>query len=102
MQRVDTFHSSAVECHDQIARLDPGAAGRSATFSRLDADRTRVSELEMPGDAPREGNVGAGDAEVAAPHLAIAQELHHDPLDGVDRGGEADALRHGNDRGVDA
>ncbi len=56
----------------------------------------------MADDFPRDGHVGAGEAEVAAADLAVPQQLGDHPADGVDRGGEADPLRHRDDRRVHA
>ena len=102
MQVVDAVHRLPGEPHDQVAHLDAGAARGAAFLHRLDAHGARVVELEMPREAPRERQVGAGEAEEAAAYLAILQELQHHPLHRVDRGGEADALRARDDRRVDA
>src|SRR5207253_1415684 len=65
-------------------------------------DARVLREPEPPGRAARERAVLAGDAEVAAAHAADGHELPEDPLRGVDRDAEAQALGAQDHRRVDA
>ena len=53
---------------------------------------------------PRGAGAGhlAGNAEVAAPDPAVAQQRRQDRVDGIDRHREAQSLTAGDDGGVDA
>src|SRR6516165_4498425 len=53
-------------------------------------------------DATGQRHILAGDPDIAAPHPALADEPRGDELDGGRRDREADALRHADDRRVDA
>jgi hypothetical protein len=57
-----------------------------------------VAPRQQPVDRPRL----ARDAEISAPNAAAGEQFAHDPLDGIDRDGEADALGRPDDRSVDA
>src|SRR5439155_766397 len=80
------------------ARLGRGAAALDA--HHLDARLLR--EPEPPRRAACERAVLAGDAEVAAAHVASGHELPEHPLRGVDRDAEAQALRAEDHGSVDA
>src|SRR5436853_3652333 len=100
MQVVDAVDRLIVEAHDEIARLQAGGDSRSARLHGYHPHGMGIPELEVPRDAPGERQVCARNAEISAPHSAIAEKLYDHPLHGVDRGGKADSLRPGNDRGV--
>ena len=53
-------------------------------------------------EAPRDRRGLRGDADEGAAHAAVADQFAEDEARGVAGDGEADALRAGDDRGVDA
>ena len=57
-----------------------------------------MTPRHQPLDRPRLSH----DAEIGAAHATSGKQLAHDPLGGIDRDREADALGRANDRGVDA
>ena len=59
-------------------------------------------EPELAGQRPRERDVAAVEAEVAAHDLAVLHELRQDVLGHVHRDREADPLRRGDHGRVDA
>ena len=79
-----------------------GGAGRAVGRGRLDAHAGLAGQLVKAHDAARQRHVLSGDADIAAAHPALADQPRGDELDGSRRDREADALRHADDRGVDA
>ena len=64
----------------------------------VDHDGGVDGKLVFVDEAAGQGDVLAGDADPAAAHAAVEQELGGDELGGVDADGEADALRGRDDR----
>ena len=91
----------AVGFDDDVARLDAGLRRRQA---RLDGLHERAARIggKIESGARVVGQVEDAHAEVAARHLALP-ELRQEALGGIDRSGEAEALRAAAaDGGVDA
>ena len=80
----------------------PAARARPVGCGRLDAHPGLAGELVEAHDPPRQRHVLSGDPDIAAPHPAVADQPRGDELDRSRRDREADALRHADDRGVDA
>ena len=71
----------------------------------IDAEETRAGRLLQPKsqrDAARDRRGRRADADIGAPHPAVARDFAGDEIGGVGGDGEADALRAHDDGGVDA
>src|SRR3989441_890071 len=100
MEIVIAVNRLVVETTGGWSGLQAGGDGGSARLHGFHPHGMGILELEVPRDAPGERQVCARDAEISAPHSAIAEKLHDHPLHGVDRRGKADSLRPWNDRGI--
>ena len=69
MQVVDPADPGAVECHDEIPRLEAGARRRPVALDRFDAHGALALKRVMAHEPPPERHVGAGEAQVATAHL---------------------------------
>jgi len=67
-----------------------------------DEDAGAVGEFVLVDETTGDGDVLAGDADPAAAHAAVLEELRDDEFCGVDSDGEAEALRGHDGGGVDA
>ena len=79
-------------------------AARAAPSGAVDwiAHRGLARQFVKAHDAARQRHVLPGDADIAAPHPALADQPRGDKLDRRRRDRKADTLRHADDRGVDA
>src|SRR6267378_2477825 len=102
VERAFAEQRVAAMSDEEIAGLQAGGEGGSAPLHRFHPHGMGILELEVPRDAPGERQVRARDAEISAPHPAVAEKLHDHPLHAVDRRGKADSLRTRNDRRVHA
>ncbi len=68
----------------------------------MDDDYLVRLKVGVAHEAPRNLDAFGGDAEFSAADSAVSEDLGSDPLRGVARDGEADALGHRNDGGDDA
>ena len=102
MQFVDVADRDAVGGDDDVAAGEPGGAGRPVGCGRLDPHRGLARQFVKAHDAARQRHVLPGDADIAAPHPALADQPRGDKLDRRRRDRKADTLGHTDDRGVDA
>src|SRR5205823_5747475 len=101
--------AEAIEHYRQALRINPGHANAQSNLLNairgLDGQyfcRLRDHETEAVREAPIEGARLRTDAKPGAPDPASRKQLSYHPLCGIDRDREAQALRHGDHRGVDA
>src|ERR1700759_5168343 len=102
MQLVDVPGRVTVELDDDIAAQQSTRRGRAVLRYGLRLHAAFAREFVEAHDLPRDRHVLAGDTDIAAAHAALADQPRGDELHRVDRDREADALRHRDDRGVDA
>ena len=81
---------------------NPAAAGRPVLLERDDEHAGGLRQLVEAGDAAQQRHVLAGDAQIAAPHPAVAEQRRQHRRDRVDRHREAQSLAAGDDGGVHA
>ena len=101
-QVVDAVDLDAVEPDHDVAGQQPGPRRRTV---RLDLREQRAHPVVDAGDhrVPSRDRRGlAGDADIGAPDIAVADDFGQHELRGVARDRKADALRAADDRGVDA
>ncbi len=83
----------------------PGRTGQLGRALWIDGDgfeRGIRVEVISRRQAAIQPPLPATDAEITPAHTTLGQQLRQHPLDGVRGDRKADALGHGNDRGVDA
>ena len=100
-QIVDTGHRRAIGAHDDVIGHQPSGRGRPVRLERGDHRARGVVDAGKPGVAARYRRGLRGDADEAAPHTAVQDQLAEHELRGVARDREADALRAADDRGID-
>ncbi len=99
LEVADVGERLAVDPDDQVAGAEAGVGGR-AVLDDLDY-LDPIGLAGLGGEARRQRSRAAGDADVGAPHSALADQFGDDPpRRGVDRDGEAEA--DAGDGGVDA
>ena len=84
-------------CSSSCAAAAAGCPVRSPSPARRRRRPRRWRER-----SGRDGDVLAGDTDVAAPHAPVTDQARRDETSGVAGDGEAAALRRQDDRGVDA
>src|SRR3954471_7446644 len=99
---VDVADGLAVGLDDDVALEQPGARGGAAGFDADDHHAGFFQQLVEADDAAVERHVLPGNADRAAPDAAVADEPRGDELRGGAGDGEANALRAGDDGGIDA
>ena len=102
VELVDAAEFLVVEPDEDVVDLDAGFGGGGIFFDGVDHDAGALAELVEAGDAFVDGDVLAGDADVAATDAALLDEPAGDEFGGFAADGEADALGGGDDGGVDA
>src|SRR5205823_4647022 len=90
LQLGDLADLAAVELDDHVAGAQAGHLGGPALHHVGDEDALALAHAEARGQLV--GDVLDGDAEPAAHHAALGDQLAHDHLRLVDRDREADAL----------
>src|ERR1700687_2573573 len=91
---------NATQLDDDVTRLHAGRFGR-AVLQHVRHQHAALAEgPEAGGEVVRQ--ILDGDAEPAAHHPALRDELGHDLARHVDRNGEPDALTRRHDGGIDA
>ena len=102
MQVVEARHGWASSETMMSPSRRPAVRAASVGLDRDDEHAGRLLEMMEARDAAEERHVLSGDAEIAAPHAAVAQERRQDGVDRVDGDREAQPLAAGDDRGVHA
>src|ERR1700709_2213512 len=101
-QVVDAVDLDAVELDHDVAGQQPRLRRRTV---RLDLRQQCAHRVVDAGDhrmPPRDRRGLAGDADIGAPDITVANDLRQHELRGIAGDRKTDALRAGNDRSVDA
>src|SRR6266513_3063252 len=99
---VDAVHRLRIERHDDVARLQSGAAGRAPAFHRREQHPAGLNQAMRAHGESRERHVLPAYADAGTPYVSVRNELPRDEFHRVHRDREADALGRQDDGGVDA
>src|SRR5258708_2858650 len=102
MEVIHSAHVGAGEGNDDARSREAGGVGGTARGYISAEDGARRGEVAHLHSPPRELNRLPADADPSPLHPALADQLRNDDVGSADRNREADALRSGDDRGVDA
>jgi len=100
LQAVDAIYRERIDGNDSVVSTQSAERSRARLHDLHHMHAARRRQVEITLHAPRDGRRRAGHADVRTPHATMREELHDDPLGGVDGGRERDRLRTGNDRGI--
>src|ERR1700737_356279 len=102
LEVLDVLDGVIRQTHQDVIGLEPSTLGGTIRIEMGNPDAAVLIELVVAVDAAVDRPGFAGDTEVGANYVPIANQHRDDPLGRVARHREADALRHRDDRGVDA
>src|SRR6185503_14428091 len=102
MDIVDTCDRVAIESNDGIAFFDRGEPGGARGIDGRYAYTAFLRQIVEAHDAARKRDILSANSKPAPPHPSMLENLADDDLGGIDRGGEANALRGHDDGGIHA
>src|SRR3989442_6856680 len=102
MQVIDARHGLVVDPYDDVSRPEAGASGGARLVDARYEHTALRFQTVCPNREPQQRHVLPRDADLAAPDLAMPDELAGHELGGVDPHREADPLSRKDHRRVHA
>src|SRR2546425_1660590 len=95
-------YGAFVERDNEVSLAQPSNRGWTVGFDGDELHHLRCHSAIAPRDEAVDRAGLPDDSQMSAADVAAHQQLAYHPLGGVDRDGEADALSHPNDGGIDS